>query len=73
MKTFWHVIRKNKYGYIIALSLATTILLVNTALEFSEKIISKRILILPSLIVFAYLLYVASRERLWENEREEER
>lgn len=68
MKTYWHVIRKRKYWYVISLSLVTTVLLVSTALDFSEKIIKKPILLIISLLLFCYLFFIATKEKLWENE-----
>lgn len=69
MTRFLDVLKHNKYGYIFAISLVTTIIVIDTVYDFTEKIISNPILILLSFALFCFLAYLAFKEELWKNEK----
>lgn len=69
MTRFLDLLKGKKYWYILVISLTTTVIIVDTAYDFSEKIISKPILLIISLIMFGYLFRLGVKEKLWENEK----
>lgn len=67
MQPFLKVLKRNKFSYIIAISLVTTVILVDTVLDFSEKVINNPTLLLFSIAVFYFLIRIAIKEKLWED------
>lgn len=64
MDYFLETIRKHKNVYIIIISLIATILIINNFLEFAERIINNRLLLIFSLVVFYFLVYIAIKEEM---------
>ncbi len=57
--------KKNKYLYVLVLSLVTTVVLINETLDFSGKIMENKMLIIFSLLVFVFLFSIAVNSRIW--------
>jgi len=57
--------KKNKYLYVLVLSIVATVVLINEALDFSGKVIGNKMLIIFSLLVFVFLFNIAVKSRIW--------
>lgn len=64
MNYFLNMIEKHKFIYIIIISLIATVLIVNSALEFAERVINNLTLLLVSLLVFYFLVHIAINEEV---------
>ena len=69
MTKFLDLLKGKKYWYVLVISLATTVIILDTVYDFSEKIISKPILLIISFAIFLFLAYLAFKEELWQNEK----
>jgi len=74
MNYFFTIIRKQRVLYIIIISLTATVLIINTTLEFTERIIRNPILLIVSLLVFyTFTLLAIEYERKKQNKSKGER
>ncbi len=69
MQPFLKALKKDKVNYIIAISLVTTVILIDTALDFAEKIINNPILLLLSIAIFYFFVRIAIKEELWKDDK----
>ncbi len=67
MQHFLNVLKKNKYHYIIAISIITTIILVNSILDFADKIKRNPLLLSFSLLIFYFFVTISIKEEIWKN------
>lgn len=65
MANFVDLLRRNRVLYVFALSLVTTVLLINEGLEFAENIKRNIMLALFSLVVFYFLVRIAIEGKIW--------
>lgn len=59
MNYFLSFIQEHKFAYIVAISLISTVLIVNSTIEFTERIINNPLLLTLSLAVFYFLFWSA--------------
>ena len=59
MNYFLRVIEKHKFAYIVVISAIATVLVLNSAIEFAERIIKNSFLLMFSLLAFISLVWVA--------------
>ena len=64
MNYFLDLVEKHKFMYIIIISLIATILIINSTLEFAERVINNLALLLVSLLVFYFLVHIAINEEV---------
>ena len=62
MQNFLDILKKNKYSYMIAASLAVTIILINNIIDFADKIKENKLLLSLSLAI-------SIKEEIWKNEK----
>ena len=59
MNYFLRLIEKHKFAYIVVISAIATVLVLNSAIEFAERIIKNSFLLMFSLLAFISLVWVA--------------
>ena len=64
MDYFLGIIRKYKFFYILIISFIATVLVMNNAIEFAERVINNKFLLIFSLLVFYSLVQLAIRKEL---------
>jgi len=69
MQRFLDILKRSKYQYVIALSLVTTIILINSILDFTDRIKGNKFLIVLSLIIFYFFVVISIKEEIWKNEK----
>ncbi len=67
MQRFLDVLKRSKYSYIIAVSLVTTIILINSILDFTDRIKDNKFLIVLSLVIFYFFVVISIKEEIWKN------
>jgi len=67
MHQFLDSLKKNKYQYIIAISLVATAVIINNAVDFADKIIKKPLLMLISIAVLIFFISISMKEEIWKN------
>lgn len=68
MDYFLNLVREHKFAYIVIISIVATILILNNAIEFAERIINHRLLLVLSLAVFYVLVWLSIKtesKRKW--------
>ena len=63
MEEIWEVIRQYPKTYVLLVSLAGTVLIVNESLNFAERLINSKILLVVSLAIFYFLAQTIIFER----------
>ncbi len=66
---FVEMLRKNRFGFIVIISFLSTIFLLNTLLDFTEKLISNYTLALFALIVFYFFVWISIKKKIWRSAR----
>lgn len=69
MNYFLKLIEKHKFLYIVSLSVVVTVLLVNNTLDFAERVINNKLLLIISLVVFYFLVQIAINEEVKNEKR----
>jgi hypothetical protein len=59
MDYFFRFVKKHKFAYIVTISVVATVLILNNAIEFAERIINNTYLLIFSLMVFYFLVRMA--------------
>lgn len=67
MNHYWALLQRSRSFYIIALSLVTTVLFVNTLVDFVENLIRNPSLYYFSFFIFCLLLLITVRKELWKH------
>lgn len=67
MQRFLDILKRNRYQYVIAVSLVTMVILINNLVDFAEKIRSNLFLLSISLAVFYFFITISIREEIWKN------
>lgn len=62
MNYFLDLLERHKFIYIIIISLIATVLIVNSTLEFTERVINNHLLLILSLVIFYFLTSLAIRK-----------
>ena len=68
MHPFLNLVKAYTFVYSILLSLATSIILVDTLTDFAEKIINNPWLLFITALIFSIFLFIAYRWEVWKNE-----
>ncbi len=68
MQPFLNLVKTSAFVYSLLLSLVTSVLLINTVVDFSEKLIRNPQLILITITIFGVFLFVAYRWEVWKDE-----
>lgn len=58
------LLQGHKFAYLVIVSLIATVLIINTTLDFAERVINNHLLLLFSLLVFYFLVQLAIRKEL---------
>ena len=66
MQAFLDLTKRNRYIYITAISLVTTIILVNNVIDFTDKIIKNPLLLSLSLVIFYFFTTISIQEEIWK-------
>ena len=72
MNYFLRLIEEHKFAYIVVISAIATVLVLNSAIEFAERIIKNSFLLMFSLLAFISLVWVAIKietKRKWQKEK----
>lgn len=64
MNFFVDLTKKHRFLYILTISLLATVAIINTSLEFAERVIKNPVLLVFSLVVFVFLVHIAITEEI---------
>lgn len=64
MEYFLRLLQEHRFAYLVIVSLIATVLIINTTLEFAERVINNRLLLLYSMLVFYFLVQLALRKEI---------
>lgn len=67
MNHYWVLFKRSQLFYVLMLNLVTTVIVVNTLVEFTENLIKNHLLLYLSLLIFCLLLLVTIRKELWKH------
>ena len=69
VEKFLNLLKRDKNAYIIASSLIVIVLIINSVIDFTDKLIKNPTLLLFSLAVFYFFMKISIREEIWKNEK----
>ena len=64
MDDFWNIIKGHKKLYIITIAVVATILIINSSIDFAEKLKKNTILVFISLCIFYFLARILIKEEI---------
>lgn len=69
LENFLNILKRNRLQYVIAISLVATVILINSLVDFADRIIKNSFLSVLSAIIFIFFVIIPIKEEIWKNEK----